>query len=159
VTWDAFFAAEVGAAAALAGLIFVGISINLQRIISLPTVANRALQSLLLLVGVLAIESLLLVPDQTSADQGIMVLAVAVPLWVGLNWIEARSWKLVEKRWRGQFLVHTLELQIPSGLFSVGGVLLVGTSSYSLYWLAPATIVAFFVAIIESWVILVEINR
>ncbi len=42
--WENFFVAEVGASAALAGLIFVGVSINLNRILSLPRLPDRALR-------------------------------------------------------------------------------------------------------------------
>jgi hypothetical protein len=45
--WENFFIAEVGASAALTGLIFVGVSINLARILSFPKLPNRALQPLL----------------------------------------------------------------------------------------------------------------
>jgi len=40
--WENFFIAEVGASAALAGLIFFGVSINLTGILSLPRLADRA---------------------------------------------------------------------------------------------------------------------
>jgi hypothetical protein len=34
--WETFFAAQVGASAALAGLVFVALSINLKEILDLP---------------------------------------------------------------------------------------------------------------------------
>lgn len=52
--WENFFIAEVGASAALAGLIFVGVSINLNRILSLPRLPDRALEAVSLLLTVLA---------------------------------------------------------------------------------------------------------
>ena len=45
--WDSFFAAQVGASAALAGLVFVGISINLTKIIASGYLPNRAQEALL----------------------------------------------------------------------------------------------------------------
>lgn len=62
-SWESFFTAEVGASAALAGLIFVGVSINLTRIISLPGLPNRALLTLCLLLAILVISSLMLIPE------------------------------------------------------------------------------------------------
>jgi hypothetical protein len=40
--WDNFFVAEVGAAAALSGLLFVAVSINLTRILAIPHLPARA---------------------------------------------------------------------------------------------------------------------
>jgi hypothetical protein len=60
--WENFFISEVGAAAALAGLLFVGVSINLTRILSLPRLPNRALLALVILLAILVVSSLLLVP-------------------------------------------------------------------------------------------------
>jgi hypothetical protein len=51
--------------AALAGLIFVGVSINLTRILALPRLPNRAFQALMLLLTVLVVSSLLLVSGQS----------------------------------------------------------------------------------------------
>src|SRR5947208_9009881 len=64
--WETFFAAEVAASAALVGLIFVGLSINLTRILSIPRLPNRALQSLIVLLTILVVSSLVLVPARTQ---------------------------------------------------------------------------------------------
>ena len=49
--WSDFFVAQVGATAALAGLVVVAISINLQRILSFPQLPGRAAEMLILLVA------------------------------------------------------------------------------------------------------------
>ena len=51
--WKDFYVAVSGAAAAFAGLLFVGLSINLTRIISLPGISDRAGETLIFLGGVL----------------------------------------------------------------------------------------------------------
>ncbi len=53
IGWENFFIAEVGASVALTGLIFVGVSINLTRILSLTGLPNRALLALTLLLTIL----------------------------------------------------------------------------------------------------------
>ncbi|MGA9838861.1 MAG: hypothetical protein WBF81_08735 [Thermoplasmata archaeon] len=159
MTWDSFFTAEVGASAALAGLIFVGISINLQRIIALPMIANRALQALLILVGSLGIESLLLVPGQSTTEQGVEVLAVALALLAALDWIEWRSWHEVDPAYERTLRAHSLQIQFPCGFAIVGAVLLLVADPAAVYWFVPATLTSFLVAIVEAWVITVEIVR
>jgi hypothetical protein len=159
MTWDEFFTAEVGAAAALTGLIFVGISINLKRVLALPMIANRALQSLLILIGALGILSLLLVPDQSDFLAGVEVMGVTFAMLAVLNGIEIRSWRSIEPKWRRVLAQHTLEIQVPSVFFLVGGALLVGGLPAALNWFVPATLMSFLIGFIEAWVITVEILR
>jgi hypothetical protein len=52
-SWADFFAAELGAAAALTGLAIVGISINVTRILSDPGLPGRAVETLVTPAGVL----------------------------------------------------------------------------------------------------------
>jgi hypothetical protein len=159
MTWDSFLSAEIGATAALTGLIFVGISINLQRLLQLPNVANRALQALLILLGLLGVESLLLVPNQSEALQGTEILTVAVALLAALDWMEWRSWK-IPSQWRvGTHRIHSIEIQVPIGFSVIGGALLVVGSPAALYWFVPAVLTGFLIAIAEAWVISVEIVR
>ena len=81
--WHDFFLAAAGAAAVLAGLVFVGVSINLDTIMSNPTygLAGRALEALVLLVAVLIVTMLLLVPGQGMVLVGAEVLAIGVVDW------------------------------------------------------------------------------
>ena len=88
IGWDNFFTAEVGASAALLGLLFVGVSINLARIISLPGLPNRALLALIILLTILVVSSLLLVPGQSLTLVGIEVLVVGLIVWVTVTTLD-----------------------------------------------------------------------
>ena len=61
--WHEFFLAQAGAAGVLVGLVFVGVSINLEKILSDPGsgLTGRAAEALILLVAVLTASTLLLV--------------------------------------------------------------------------------------------------
>jgi modulator of FtsH protease len=73
--WNGFLVAQVGASAALAGLVFVGVSINLTRILSTGSLPEYALQALVLLLAVLVISSLLLAPQPLTASAIELLLA------------------------------------------------------------------------------------
>jgi modulator of FtsH protease len=64
--WNDLYVAVAGAAAALTGLIFVGVSISLTKILSYPTLPNRALVSLILLLSILTFSILLLIPERVG---------------------------------------------------------------------------------------------
>src|SRR5262249_51640091 len=49
LSWDSFFVAQVSASAALTGLVFVALSINLQRIMNFPQLVDRAAEALIVL--------------------------------------------------------------------------------------------------------------
>ena len=89
--WESFYVAEAGASAALAGLLFVAVSINLERILKFPYLPNRALEALGLLVLVLVIASLMLVPGQSKIAIGIELLAIGIPAWAVLTWLDVAT--------------------------------------------------------------------
>ena len=51
--WSDFALAQLGASAALLGLVFVGLSINLRDVIGSTSLVNRAAEAVIALAGVL----------------------------------------------------------------------------------------------------------
>jgi len=90
--WDNFFIAQVGASAALAGLVFVGVSINLREIVADPRLVGYALEALVVLLGVLVASSLLLVPGQPPALLGGEVVVVGLGAWLLVSAQQWWSW-------------------------------------------------------------------
>ncbi|HUI64882.1 MAG TPA: hypothetical protein VL126_08565 [Bacteroidota bacterium] len=90
--WVNFFLAEVGASATLAGLLFVGVSINLSRILSLHALPGCARGSLLLLVTVLIASTLMLIPGQPPQTVGIEILALGLGLWFAIILLDITIW-------------------------------------------------------------------
>ena len=56
--WSTFFQGELGAAAALAGLLFVSMSVNQTKILELGRMADRGLEALAILFVVIIVSSL-----------------------------------------------------------------------------------------------------
>lgn len=70
VLWHEFAVATVGAAATLTGLIFVAISINLDRILEIDRLPRRAAGTLSLLLTLLTAGLFLLAPGQRNVAVG-----------------------------------------------------------------------------------------
>ena len=80
--WAVFFASVTGAAAALTGLLFVAVSINLSNILSGPAMlAARAAETLVVLLFVVISSALSLIPQDLRV-LGVEILVLAVPLTV-----------------------------------------------------------------------------
>jgi hypothetical protein len=155
--WHDFFVAEVGASAALTGLVIVAISINIAKIIENRLLSGRAAETVVLLTGVLLLSTLALVPGQPLGLFGWECLAVAAAMLAVVGIILVRALALYhpdERRWIR--VAITLGAALPT--IACGVSLLLGEGG-GLYWLVPAILVALTGGIANSWILLVEILR
>jgi hypothetical protein len=162
--WHDFFLAQAGAAGVLTGLVFVGVSINLEKIVSEPSsgLAGRAAEALILLVAVLLASVLVLVPAQGPGVLGAEVLVVGLAAW---GWIVAiqlprlREWGTMRADLRGPFVLRVALGQVATLPLVIAGVAVLWVGPGGLYWLMAGTIFSILAALFEAWVLLVEINR
>ena len=157
--WHDFFVAVVGAAAALAGLLFVGVSINLNRMLEFGQLPGKALLALLKLILVLVVGVLGLVPDQPSVLLGAewLMLGLFSVIWFAA--IQWRSWRLMEPQYRREQLWWNLLTQGAALFVLLSGLRLLSGDATGLYWMIPGLLLCFGTAVQDSWVLLIEINR
>ena len=153
--WGNFFVAEVGASAALAGLVVVAISINLSRIISLAHLPERAAEALMVLVGALVVTSAALVPNQSAALFGAEAMTIGVVTFVVPLVFQVRA---LNARLPRRYL-RVLVGAAASLPFVVAGALLVLGSGAGFYWVAAGVIISLVAGVFDAWVLLVEILR
>jgi hypothetical protein len=72
--WESLFLAEAGASAALAGLLFVALSINLERILKGAGLPGRAGEAIVLLLTALVVSTWVLVLGQSPTVLGAELL-------------------------------------------------------------------------------------
>jgi hypothetical protein len=162
--WHDFFLAQAGAAGVLTGLVFVGVSINLQQIVSDPGsgLPGRAAEALILLVGVLTASILLLVPGQGRVMAGAEVLVVGLTAWgcvVSIQLLRLRSWQTMPSDLRRPFVVRVGLGQIATLPLMVAGIAVLVGGLGGLYWLVAGMIFSILVGLFDAWALLVEINR
>ena len=156
--WFEFGVGIVGAAAALAGLLFVAMSINIKRILAVPTLPSRAGGNLLLFVLPLLLGTWLLVPGQGTTVLGLEVLVTGLACGGLLLWLIRPSNRSGEGTtfWLLGSLLPSVAI---TALTVAGGTTLIIGHGGGLYWLAPAVVVAFATGLAGAWVLLVEILR
>jgi hypothetical protein len=155
--WHDFFMAAVGASAALLGLLFVSLSINIQTILKYPFLPGRAAATLGILLVVLVVCFLGLAPHEGAMTFGWEIVAVS------LMSSGQTIWTSIHRRRSGDRLSWTLfslaQLLIPVVAILIGGVSLIAGAGGGIYWVLVGTALVFVAASINAWVLLVEILR
>jgi len=156
--WSDLFVAAAGAGAALAGLVFVAVSINIERILALKGLAERGLETVVTLLVVVIIALAGLIPGQSTVALGVELLLIAVA-YLGLIiklWPSVRP--SVEAPWTwtfGRIFVKVI-LVVPLVVGSIG---LIAEGGGGLYWIVGAIVGGITGAVATAWVLLVEILR
>lgn len=155
--WHELFVMAGGAAAALAGLLFVALSINLDRILAGVGLSRRAAETVILLAALLLLSVFVLTPQPTAA----------------LGW-ETLVTGLVVLGELADRLVRHVKTASPTGFSRVVPAVIVGAvglpavvagvslllgSGGGLYWLIVALVMGFAGALTNAWVLMVEILR
>ena len=153
--WHDLFVASAGASAALAGLVFVAVSINVERILAYAGLPERALAAVLLLLSVVLVSIVALIPAQSRVALGLELLAVAVAFALLLGWLVRPHGEDTRA-----FVVRR-ETSMLLGLVpvAIGAASLLAEAGGGLYWVAPGLLIAIAVGVVNGWVLLVEILR
>jgi hypothetical protein len=158
--WANFFVAEVGASAALTGLVVVAISINLSKILSVVQLPGRAAEALVVLVGALALTSVALIPNQRIVLFGAETLAIGIVTFVVPLTFQLPSWSAHIKGMSSSKKALRLIISAAGSLlFIAAGSLLFVGSEAGVYWAAAGVIVSLVAGVWNAWVLLIEILR
>jgi len=157
--WSDFAVALAGAAAALAGLLFVALSINVRVIVASRDLIWRAVTALTSMTTPLVISVLLLVPGQSDTVLGVALLAVGVLVGTLIAVLNS-PFHLPPQRtlamWAGGTAIPGALITIPTILAGLGVML---GSLGGLFWLPVAALAALLGGLLQAWVLLIEILR
>jgi hypothetical protein len=162
--WHDFFLATSAAAGVLTGLVFVGVSINLEKIVSQSGsgLSGRAAEALILLLAVLTASILLLAPGQSISLIGgeVLVVGVASYVWiVTIQGLHLRTWSTIPSALRLPLLLRVTVAQLSTIPTVIAGIAILTVGVDGLYWLVAGMVFSTLAAMFDAWVLLVEINR
>jgi len=155
--WSDFLVASSGATAALTGLVFVAMSINLDKILDNAGLPARAGQTIIVLANALIASLVALAPHPSPTQLGLALLVTAVVGWAATTYTGWRSWgdRPPEHRHYGPILLS----QLGTVPFIVAGITVWAEAGGGLSWLLVGVVLALICGMANAWVLLVEILR
>jgi hypothetical protein len=161
--WGELFLAAAGATAALSGLIFVGLSVNLRTVLELDRrqggnfLTGRALEALVALLNVLVVSLVALTPAIPHQVLAAFIFVVAAesatsPIKV---FIATRH----EARVSGTTYLRLLTATALTLTLALAAITLAVGNGGGLYWLPASFVLAVFIAAVNAWILLVEVLR
>jgi hypothetical protein len=115
--WSEFGVAVLGGAAALAGLLFVAISLNIEEVLRFSGLPARSAATLGLLVTILLTATFLVTPDQPRIVVAVELLIVGIAMLIGAVFAALRQRDAPQKS-----PVSSVLLALPAALLTIAGV-------------------------------------
>jgi hypothetical protein len=152
--WHDFAVMVGGAAAALTGLVFVAVSIQLTAVTAEPVLRHRATSSIVFLFTIVAAAAAVLAP-QSSRAVGIEFLAlVFIGAFVGRRGLAAAG-EQRDRLSRGLAIV-----QIPTALAGiVADISLIAQRGYGMYLASPCLVITAATTVASAWSVLLAAAR
>jgi hypothetical protein len=157
--WSSFFSAQTASFAALTGLVFVALSINLKTIIEQAGMPGRAAEAIIALVEPVLLGLAGLIGHQSDTALGVEWLVIGTLGWVSVCLILFRAREAIKERPADKIFGRIAGTQIATLPFIVAGALLASGLQQGFYWQAAGVAFCLLVGIQDAWILLVEILR
>jgi modulator of FtsH protease len=153
--WANFFIATATVSAALSGLIYVGISINLHKVLQIVGAPERAWNALTLLLAMMLFSLLMLVPGEAHLDLGWEILGVGI---LACALIAVPGFSANARKSHKNYASVLVDL-VATILYVVAGGLIIAGQMNGVYLLVPAFALSLWKALWDAWILMIEINR
>ena len=154
--WQSLFDMVALAAVTLAGLLFVGLAINLRSVVASPAHLARAREALIALTVLLTVAIFVLIPEQGRVALGVELLVVSIIVWglsLRLQWRTVHVLPVERRRsWIGRLI--GLDTAIV-GITLAGAGLVTGRLGGFL-WLLPTVLICLIWSTYNAWSITID---
>ncbi len=157
--WENFFLGQLSASAALTGLVFLGTSINLKKIMESSFLPNHALEALIAFVSTLYIAFLMLIPGQSMLADGIEVLCGGLLTWIVMLSLHRDTLRKIPPPYRRDVIRFFVFYHLAALSFVAAGIIFLIWGAPGFYGIVVATFLSYLAAFVDTWLLVVEINR
>ncbi|MGH3302618.1 MAG: hypothetical protein ACRDOK_13215 [Streptosporangiaceae bacterium] len=157
-SWTSLGTAVAVAAAALAGLLFIAVSINLKQSLEITGLPSRAAQTLILFATPLIGALLVVVPGQGRAGPGAARDRTGHSAASRYGSTCTRNAGPRTRCWC-RLIGRVFPEVLTCTCLVLAGATLIAAVGGGLYWLVPAALAALIFGLVNVWVRLVEIMR
>jgi hypothetical protein len=155
-SWQALFGAVAAASAALAGLLFVGLSINLMTIVGTPEHLARARETLGQMLGLLVLSIILLIPGQNRFILGIELIVLGAVVAGITVFLQRQTLMRIGRGRRVRWGARAAILHVGTlAIFIAGSGLMLGRFG-GLYWLALTVLIYIMWSFMNAWMLVVQ---
>jgi hypothetical protein len=157
--WGSFFVAVATAGSALCGLVFVGLSLKLERIKQSPALVGRGGEALALLLFTLIFSLICLVPSISPRIAGVLILVCGLFLWLFVTNLHRTAYHEQKETLLAYLTIRITIAQVATIPIIVSGISLIFKAGGGLAWLAFGLAMCVVVAVFDAWVLTIEIVR
>ena len=155
--WQAFFGAVAAASAALAGLLFIALSLNIRAMAKDATFLARAREAFGGFLCLLVLALVALIPGQSHRILGAELVAFAL-IVVGFSVVlQGSTVRSLPGGRRGRWVLRLLPLNLGTISLFIAGVSTILARYGGLFWVVPTVIVYFVWAFFTIWSLIVQI--
>jgi hypothetical protein len=154
--WQAFYTAVAGSAAALTGLLFIGLSLNLRTIIKTPEHTARARETLGGLLSLLVLSVFLLIPGQDRRVLGSEFIASSLILALVAVRLNLQTLRRVAPGRRARWTLRLALLHLGTIAVMVAGISLIVGQFGGLFWLVPTVLIYLLWSLFNAWLLVVQ---
>ena len=157
--WQALYTAVAGATAALTGLLFIALSLNLHTIIKMPTHRARARETLGATLSLLVLSLLMLIPGQDRRVLGSELIAGSLVLvLVAVKFHRQTLRRMVAGR-RVRWALRLAVLHLGTVSMVVAGISLTVGQFGGLLWLVPTILIYMLWSLNNAWLLVVQASE
>ncbi len=154
--WQALYTAVAGATAALTGLLFIGLSLNLHTIIKVPALMARAREALGGMLSLLILAVIVLIPGQDRRVLGGELLLGSLLLVALAARLRFQTLKRTAAGRRVRWVLRYVVLDLGLVTAIIAGISLIAGQFGGLYWLVPTILIYILWSVNNIWLLVVQ---